>query len=454
MLTEDQFRECIRDNIVLIKRAFIGDFVVPEFAPFCSQIDDVYWKCRTNTEGKVANYIPQLSKYNPDYWGVSLCTIDGQRHSVGDVDVPFTMQSSGKPLMYALAIKEHGADHGHKYVGHEPSGESFNSIKLNPENKPHNPLINAGAIVVTSLLHQGRSPAERFDHIVNQYKRINGGEFLGFNNSIYLSEKESANRNYALGYYMQENKCFPDGAILEETMNLYFQLCSIEVNVNSAAILAASLANGGYCPITGEEVMNPTSVRNTLSLMHSCGMYDYSGGFAFKVGLPAKSAVSGVILLVIPNVMGMCLWSPPLEKMGNSCRGVQFCQELVNTFNFHHYDNLKHTSSIKLDPRQRQSDVQGSRVVNLLFGAYNGDLTALRRMSLSGQDMSVADYDGRSALHLAASEGHVDCVRFLIEKCNVPLNPKDRWGHTPYDDAIKFKQTSVQNYLEKCVAPP
>lgn len=94
--------------------------------------------------------------------------------------------------------------------------------------------------------------------------------------------------------------------------------------------------------------------------------------------------------------------------------------------------------------------LQGSRVVNLLFGAYNGDLTALRRMALAGQDMAVSDYDGRSALHLAASEGHLDCVEFLVDKCHVPLNPRDRWGHTPYDDAVKFNQAAVQAYLEKC----
>lgn len=107
-----------------------------------------------------------------------------------------------------------------------------------------------------------------------------------------------------------------------------------------------------------QEILSSTSVRNTLSLMHSCGMYDYSGGFAFRVGLPAKSAVSGMILLVIPNVMGMCLWSPPLEKMGNSVRGVAFAEQLVREFNFHHYDNIKHTASQKCDPRIRKADSQ------------------------------------------------------------------------------------------------
>lgn len=448
-LDRDSFRDCVRHSATLIRRAFTGDLVVPEFQEFCHQIDDIYLGCRNVTDGHVADYIPQLARYSPDYWGVSLCTIDGQRHSIGDVEVPFTIQSGGKPSNYAIAVNELGSEKVHEFVGHEPSGESFNCIKLSPENKPHNPLINAGAIVVTSLIKQKWNQSDRFDHMLSQYRRLVGGEYLGFNNAVFLSEKETAHRNFALGHYMMENHCFPQDTVLEETLEFYFQLCSIEVNVNSAAIMAATFANGGFCPITGEEILSSTSVRNTLSLMHSCGMYDYSGGFAFRVGLPAKSAVSGMILLVIPNVMGMCLWSPPLEKMGNSVRGVAFAEQLVREFNFHHYDNIKHTASQKCDPRIRKADSQASGIVNLLFGAYNGDLTALRLMALANNDMAASDYDGRTALHLATSEGHLDCVHFLVEKCNVNVLAADRWGHTALDDAVRFNRTAVKIYLEK-----
>lgn len=145
---------------------------------------------------------------------------------------------------------------------------------------------------------------------------MSGGEIFGFNNAVFLSEREAADRNYALGFYMRENKCFPDKCNLRECMDFYFQCCSMEANCDTMSIVAATLANGGICPFSEEKVFRPDVVRDVLSLMHSCGMYDYSGQFAFKVGVPAKSGVCGGMLVVIPNVMGIFTWSPPLDPLG------------------------------------------------------------------------------------------------------------------------------------------
>lgn len=275
-----------------------------------------------------------------------------------------------------------------------------------------------------------------------------GGENIGFNNAVFLSERETGDRNYALGFFMREHKCFPEDSNLRECMDFYFQCCSMEATCDQLSVIAATLANGGICPTTEEKVLKPEIVRDVLSLMHSCGMYDYSGQFAFKVGLPAKSGVCGGMMVVIPNVMGIFVWSPPLDPLGNTYRGVQFCEELINIFNFHRFDNLKAAASNKKDPRRHRFETKGVSIVNLLFSAASGDVTALRRHKLSGMDITLSDYDGRTALHLASAEGHLNCVQFLLEQCDVPHNPKDRWGNTPLDEATTFAHTDIVKYLE------
>ncbi|XP_016130036.1 glutaminase kidney isoform, mitochondrial-like isoform X3 [Sinocyclocheilus grahami] len=349
------FKKCVQSNIVLLTQAFRKKFVIPDFQSFTSHVDQIYESAKSMSGGQVADYIPQLAKFSPNLWAVALCTVDGQRYTAGDTKVPFCLQSCVKPLKYAVAVHDHGTEYVHRFIGKEPSGLRFNKLFLDEDDKPHNPMVNAGAIVCTSLLKQGVGNAEKFDYVMNFMKKLAGNEYVGFSNATFQSERLSGDRNFAIGYYLKEKKCFPAGTDMISILDLYFQLCSIEVTCESASVMAATLANGGFCPITGERVLNPEAVRNTLSLMHSCGMYDFSGQFAFHVGLPAKSGVSGGILLVVPNVMGIMCWSPPLDKLGNSVRGIQFCTDMVQLCNFHNYDNLRHFAK-KLDPRREGGD--------------------------------------------------------------------------------------------------
>ncbi|XP_051279979.1 glutaminase kidney isoform, mitochondrial-like [Dicentrarchus labrax] len=448
MMDKTLFRRCVGNNIMLLTKAFKKKFIIPNFAKFTQQINKMYDSAQQQEAGQVADYIPQLAKFSPDLWGVSLCTIDGQRHSVGDTKVPFCLQSCVKPLEYAIAVHDLGSEIAHQFVGKEPSGFKFNKLSLNEEDKPHNPMVNAGAIVISSLIKPHSNKAERFDYVMDFLKSMAGTEYVGFSNATFQSERETGDRNYAIGYYLKEKKCFPENADMMAALDFYFQLCSIEVTCESGSVMAATLANGGICPITGERVLSAEAVRNTLSLMHSCGMYDFSGQFAFHVGLPAKSGVSGAVLLVVPNVMGMMCWSPPLDRLGNSVRGIHFCQDLVSHFNFHNYDNLRHFTK-KHDPRRRSDDDPNKSVVNLMFAAYSGDVSSLRRFALSAVDMEQTDYDSRTALHIAAAEGHVEAVIFLTEICKVNPHMKDRWGNTPIDDAMQFGHDVVVSVLQE-----
>ncbi|XP_035512028.1 glutaminase kidney isoform, mitochondrial [Morone saxatilis] len=448
MMDKTLFRRCVGNNIMLLTKAFKKKFIIPNFAKFTQQINDMYDSAQQQEAGQVADYIPQLAKFSPDLWGVSLCTIDGQRHSVGDTKVPFCLQSCVKPLEYAIAVHNLGSEIAHQFVGKEPSGFKFNKLSLNEEDKPHNPMVNAGAIVISSLIKPHSNKAERFDYVMDFLKSMAGTEYVGFSNATFQSERETGDRNYAIGYYLKEKKCFPENADMMAALDFYFQLCSIEVTCESGSVMAATLANGGICPITGERVLSAEAVRNTLSLMHSCGMYDFSGQFAFHVGLPAKSGVSGAVLLVVPNVMGMMCWSPPLDRLGNSVRGIHFCQDLVSHFNFHNYDNLRHFTK-KHDPRRRSDDDPNKSVVKLMFAAYSGDVSSLRRFALSAVDMEQTDYDSRTALHIAAAEGHVEAVIFLTEICKVNPHMKDRWGNTPIDDAMQFGHDVVVSVLQE-----
>uniref|UniRef100_A0A914X5I7 glutaminase n=1 Tax=Plectus sambesii TaxID=2011161 RepID=A0A914X5I7_9BILA len=449
-LDRAQFKSCVNGSLVIITQALRNNLIVPSWSTFVDHMKEIFNKCKSFDQGHVATYIPQLARQDPEKWGVSICTVDGQRISFGDATTRFCFQSVSKAFNYAILASDIGADAVHSFVGQEPSGRLFNEICLDGNNKPHNPMVNSGAIIVTSLLKKEWNMADRFDYVLNEYKKLAGGEFIGFSNATFLSERETADRNFALSYFMKECKCFPQSShTLRETLDFYFQLCSLEGTCESLSVMAATLANGGVCPMTGEKCVTNRPCRDVLSLMYSCGMYDYSGQFAFHVGLPAKSGVSGAMIVVIPNLMGICMFSPRLDKLGNSVRGVEFCKEMISQFKFHNYDSLLHAESQKSDPRKAVGEENAQEVVVLLFAAKNGDISAVRRWLMQGSNLEVTDYDGRTALHVAASEGHTELVKFLLNVAKVQHDPKDRWHRTPLDDAITFGFDECVRILEK-----
>lgn len=435
---------------VLVERALSGKLVIPDFAEFCREVTGMFEQTKPNREGVLPEYIPQLSRVDPEQFGVSICTIDGQMFSIGDARTEFCVQSCGKPVTYCLALEEHGVELVHRYIGCEPSGHGFNELKLNNQGKPHNSMINAGAIMACSLIQQDKELADRFDYVLGAWHRAAGGRRIGFSNSVYLSERRSADRNFALGYLLREHKAFPEHSDLIETLEFYLQSCAIEADAEAMAVTAATLANAGMCPTSGQRVFGPPTVQKCLSMMSSCGMYDFSGEFAFAVGLPAKSGVSGAIIGVVPNVLGFCTWSPRLDQHGNSIRGLEFCRRLVQTYNFHAYDTLTGLSG-KKDPRLGRAQAMANEIGQMTWAASFGDLSSIRQAVARGIDPERGNFDDRTALHIAAAGGHVEVVDYLLS-LGVNPRPVDRFGNTPLDEARREGHTKLAELLDLAIA--
>lgn len=292
--------------------------------------------------GKKADYIPILEEQDSNWFTVSVCTVDGQTFSYGNTEKnhAFSIQSGVKPWLYAAAVEQHGLKKVHRHIGIEPSGLAFNEVSLNADDRPHNPMINAGAIVTGSLVRSGLDMAGKFRFFRKFMSDVVGGSKIGFSQPTYLCEQETAFRNNALMYYMDNAGVFPADVNPTTALDFYFQACSIEVTPQMAANAAATLAAGGVSPLTGKRCFSPVTTKSCLTLMFSCGMYDYSGEWCTKIGLPAKSGVSGVVYVVIPHVMGIAVFSPPLDSHGNSVRAVEFYKRLLQKYKFGVFDHI------------------------------------------------------------------------------------------------------------------
>jgi glutaminase len=281
--------------------------------------------------GAMADYIPELKKANPNHFGVSLATIDGHVYEVGASDVLFTIQSISKAFVFALALELLGAEKVEAVIGVEPSGDAFNSIRLRPDNRPFNPMVNSGAIACSGLIHQAKG-GEAFECIRAALSSFAGRE-LGVDEQVFASERETGDRNRAIAYLLRNYAVINGdvGAVLD----VYFRQCSVLVTSRDLAIMAATLANNGVNPITGAQVMSPYTVARTLSIMTSSGMYDYAGEWIYRVGMPAKSGVGGGIVAALPAQLGLGTFSPPLDAHGNSVRGLKICEALSTHFGLH-----------------------------------------------------------------------------------------------------------------------
>lgn len=311
---------------------------------------------RGQQSGQTAQYIPSLAQADPDQLGMAVVGPRGSVISVGDDTTAFTIQSMSKPFVFALALAAHGRARMLAQVGVEPSGEPFNAISLEPNTgRPANPLVNAGAIATTGMI-PGDSSATRDALILDGLSRFAGRDLV-VDEKVYESESETGDRNRALAFLLRSHGVIgPDPQAVVES---YFRQCSIVVTVQDVAVMAATLAFGGRNPVTGEQVVSSDIARDVVSVMTSCGMYDFSGEWMLRVGMPAKSGVSGGILAVSPSQFGVGVFSPRLDQHGNSVRGILLLEKLSDDYGMHQFD---HHESIAHPGISLSRDSNGPRV--------------------------------------------------------------------------------------------
>lgn len=279
-------------------------------------------------DGKLASYIPALLEANPNDLGVCVVDLKGKEFSAGECDKKFTIQSISKVVTLILALRDNGRNNVFKKVNVEPTGMGFNSIvnlEATDAKKPYNPMVNAGAIVTTSLIG-GETKEEKFEKILDFIKIATNNNDITVNEEVYLSEKATGDTNRALAYFMRGNGMLQGD--VEDILDLYFKQCSIEVTARDLARFGAVLANDGVTPWSNERLMAREVCRIVKTVMVTCGMYDASGKFAVHVGIPAKSGVGGGVLATVPRRYGIGIFGPSLDEKGNSIAGLHVIKDL------------------------------------------------------------------------------------------------------------------------------
>jgi len=305
-------------------------------------VREAYEKFRSDTNGKNADYIPYLAQVDSKMFGIAVVTTDNQVVTLGDVNYSFSIQSISKVFTLALAMGELGPDKVFEKIGSEPTGRPFNSPLAVVDMPTHtgNPLVNAGAIATTSLI-PGRNAAEKWNKILDFYSRA-AGEKLVLIDEVYKSEAATNTGNKALSYLLAKyDRIYADPF---ESVDIYTKQCSVGVNATQLARMGATLANNGINPATGEQVIKSEDIPHILSTMTMAGLYDGSGGWAWRVGLPAKSGVGGGIVAIAPGKGAIAVFAPPLDEAGNSVKAQEVIDYVAQQLNY----NLYSPSSVGL----------------------------------------------------------------------------------------------------------
>jgi glutaminase len=481
----EDFIEIVRTSELLVEKALRGELAIPDFGDFSKNLDSMFEDVKKIKSGELASYIPPLAEVDPDQFGVAIVTTDGQIYQRGDCNVDFSIQSMCKPFNYCFAMEKLGLEKVHKHVGQEPSGRQFDDLTLlartaigNLDGKfdrvPFNPMVNAGAIMTAGLIGPEESHSQRLRYIRQQFGRLIGwspkdefnAELPRFNKDMARQENFTGYNNIAMGYLLMatgnlphtqtklHNDIHPDEdefdfytePAVTEALKLYFSICSLEMTSVEFATAAATLANSGVCPITQDRVLSQKTVRNCLPVLQTSGMYNASGTFFQQVGLPAKSGVGGGVLLIVPRLMGICIFSPRLDKQGNSVRGLEMAKRLTSKYLVHIFDGTM-TDTSRLDPKLPIARWLANSCGEAIWAASNGNIRTLESLVSQQRDLAEGDYDFRTPLHLASAEGQLEVVKFLLDQGVKPR--ADRWGGYPISDARNNNHQKIVDIFEK-----
>ncbi|MFW0790248.1 glutaminase [Gordonia sp. CPCC 205333] len=408
------------------------------FSPIPDYFTEVLDGARSIVDGAVADYIPELATADVDKIALSIALPDGHRYTVGDCDQVYSIQSMSKPFTYGLALSDNGIDVVLDKVGVEPSGEAFNEISLDDDGRPRNPMINAGAITAHSLI-RADDPDERFARLLKLYSDAAGRE-LDVDERVYTSEARTGHRNLAMGHLLRSVNILDCDPV--DIVNGYFRQCSIRVTTADLALMAATLANGGVQPLTGEQVLPARAVRQVLSVMTSCGMYDAAGDWLSAVGIPAKSGVSGGIIGVLPGQIGIAAFSPRLDRHGNSVRGVHIFERLSADMGMH-LMNVPPTHRTAI----RSIDIVGDVEVVELQGALqfsNAEIIIRELVDNTSHPAPVVALDVRrvNSINDVARRMLLEMLRrFVIEGKRVAIiDPDGAVGEVDLGDGIQAER--------------
>lgn len=327
------FRASTHEQVINKKQHNHKQNIHSKFSDKNQLLTNIYERTKGNINGDCYNIAPDVFEVDPDAHAICITTIDGRRFMVGEHDAKFLLQSISKVFVYGLALEDHGREYVSQIVDVEPSGIPYDGIiRLEQQSKrPHNPMVNTGSIATTAMI-KGKDPAHRLDRILRMYQRYIGHD-VHVDMGTYLAEAYSGDRNKAIAYLLRHFGMLEND--VDDALSLYLQQCSAVINCDDLSMMGATLANGGINPLTHQRAIQEEYVGDMLTVMYTCGMYDFAGEWSYRIGLPAKSGVGGGILAVVPGRMGIAVYSPRLDEHGNSIAGIKALEAIASELDLH-----------------------------------------------------------------------------------------------------------------------